>query len=277
MINNQVLTKTEQKIIEKKLNNKKLTKQDSYYLAKSIRPKLKQMEELVKRNTLKRIEYNQKAKHIENKIKHIVLEELENTKAIVLCGSAIQTNYSNYKDIDAIIITKNSHWENQLDKLNTMKRIESKVREQNLNLDIQIIDSKTFQAIYPSNISLVYQLETSKIIYGKIKLPKKIEISKLDLNMKMDWSELSSSKASGDEIYNCIRNTLLIKLILNKIIDNFYLSNYLIEELGKNLITKLKENIASATEKNLSIHYLNKINEETSIKIDEGKWEKIVI
>jgi len=275
MISQSILTKTEQIVIDKKLNNEKLTKQDSYYLAVSIRPKLKQMEKLIKKNILKRIEYNQKAKSIENEIKKLVLEEIDNVKAIILYGSAIQTNYSEYKDIDLLIVTKNKTWHNKWEKLDIIKRIENKSK--NLNLDIQIIDSKTLKTIYPSNISLIYQIKDSKTIYGKLEIPKKIKLPKINLKMKLDWSELDSTNPPGDEIYNRIRNTLLVKLILNKIVDNFYLSNYLTEELGKNLITKLKNDNASSIEKKFAINYLKEINNETSKEIDRGQWEKIVI
>jgi len=277
MIKQSILTKTEEEVIKKKLNNENLTKQDSYYLTTSIRPKLEQAKELIDRNILKRIEYNQKAIAIEKKIKSLILNEIKDVKAIILYGSAIQTNYSEYKDIDLLIVTKNKNWNNKWKKLKIINKIENQSEKIGLNLDVQILDLKTLKSIYPHNLSLIYQMKDSKIIYGKINFSRKIELSKMLLKMKLDWSELSSSNPSGEEIYNCIRNTLLVKLALNKIIDNFYLSNYLKEELGKNLIMKLKKDSLSNMEKKITINYLKEINDETLNEIEELKWEKIVM
>ena len=275
MINPSILTKTEEKVINKKLSNKTLTKQDSYYLAVSIRPKMKQAKELTEKNILNRLEYNQKGVSIEKKIKNLVLEEIKDVKAIILYGSAIQTNYSEYNDIDLLIITKNKTWDNKWNKLNLIRNIEEKAKEINLKLDIQILDLKTLKETYSSNVSLIYQIKDSKIIYGKLEIPKTIEIPKITLKMKLDWSKPSSN--SGEEIYNCIRNTLLVRLVLNRIIDNFSLSNHLVAQLGRNLITNLRENCASSAEKKVALDYLKKINKETETAIKESKWEKIVI
>jgi len=276
MIKQSILTNMEKQVINKRLNNEKLTKQDSYYLSVSIRPKLKQMEELSRKNILKRIEYVPSSKTIERKIKKLMLEEIKGVKAIILYGSAIQTNYSEYKDIDLLVLTKDKICENNWKKMDLLNELENKAKKINLKLDIQILDIKTFKEVYSYNLSLIYQMKDSKVIYGNINIPKKIELSKMNLKMKLDWSELGA-KPSGEEIYNCIRNTLLVRLILNRIVDNFYLSNYIIEELGKNLIARLKENKASEIEKKMAIIYLNRINEETLNKINGGKWEKIVI
>lgn len=277
MIKQSILTKTEEEVIKKKLNNENLTKQDSYYLTTSIRPKLKQAKKLIDRNILKRIEYNQKAIVIEKKIKNLILNEIKDVKAIILYGSAIQTNYSEYKDIDLLIVTKNKTWNNKWEKLKIINKIEDQSKNIGLNLDVQILDLKTLKSIYPYNLSLIYQIKDSKIIHGKINIPRKIKLSKMLLKMKLDWSELSSSNPSGEEIYNCIRNTLLVRLVLNKIIDNFYLSNYLTEELGKNLIMKLKGDNLSDAEKEITIDYLKEINDKTLNEIEESKWEKIVM
>ena len=277
MIKQSILTNMEKQVINKRLNNEKLTKQDSYYLSKSIRPKLKQIEELSNKNLLQRVQYNPKAKVIEKNVSKFLLKEVKGIKAIILYGSIVQTNYSKYNDIDVLIITKDKMWENNWKKDDIINDLDDKAKKIVLKLDIQILDIKTFLEIYNSNPSLIYQMKDSKVIYGKIEMPKKIELPKIVLKMKLDWSDLDSINPSGEEIYNCIRNTLLVRLILTKIIDNFSLSNYLIEELGKNLIRNLRENKASKTERKMAIEYLNKINEETLKEINNATWEKIVI
>ncbi|HIH62783.1 MAG: hypothetical protein QT05_C0037G0004 [archaeon GW2011_AR13] len=277
MIKQSILTNMEKEVINKRLNNEKLTKQDSYYLSKSIRPKLKQIEELSNKNLLQRVKYNHKAKIIERNIIELILKEIKVVKSIILYGSVVQTNYSKYNDIDLLIITKNKVWENNWKKKDIINNLEDKAKKIGLKLDIQILDIQTFREVYTSNPSLIYQMKDNKVIYGKLNIPKRIELPKIVLKMKLDWSDLDSINPSGEEIYNCIRNTLLVRLILTKIIDNFYLSNYLIEELGKNLIRNLRENKASKTEKKMAIDYLNKINEETLKEINNATWEKIVI
>ena len=277
MIKQSILTNMEKQVINKRLNNEKLTKQDSYYLSKSIRPKLKQIEELSNKNLLQRVQYNPKAKVIEKNVSKFLLKEVKGIKAIILYGSIVQTNYSKYNDIDVLIITKDKMWENNWKKDDIINDLDDKAKKIVLKLDIQILDIKTFLEIYNSNPSLIYQMKDSKVIYGKIEMPKKIELPKIVLKMKLDWSDLDSINPSGEEIYNCIRNTLLVRLILTKIIDNFSLSNYLIEELGKNFIRNLRENKASKTERKMAIEYLNKINEETLKEINNATWEKIVI
>lgn len=277
MIKQSILTDMEKEVINKKLNNEKLTKQDSYYLSKSIRPKLKQVEELSKKNLLERVKYNPKAKITEKNITKLILKEVKGVKAIILYGSVVQTNYSRYNDIDLLIITKDKLWENNWRKSDIINNLEDKADKSGLKLDIQLLDARTFLEVYASNLSLIYQMKDIKVIYGKIDIPKTIELPKIVLKMKLDWSDLDSVNPSGEEIYNCIRNTLLIRLILTKIIDNFSLSNYLIEELGKNLIRNLKENKASKTERKMAIEYLNNINKETLKEINNSTWEKIVI
>lgn len=277
MIKQSILTEMEKEVINKKLNNEKLTKQDSYYLSKSIRPKLRQIEEWSKKNLLERVRYNPKAKIIERNITKFILKEIKGVKAMILYGSVVQTNYSRYKDIDLLIITKDKLWENNWKKDDMINDLEDKANKNGLKLDIQLLDVKTFLEVYASNLSLIYQMKDSKVIYGKLDIPKRIELPKIVLKMKLDWSDLDSVNPSGEEIYNCIRNTLLVRLILARIVDNFSLSNYLIEELGKNLTRNLKENKASKIEKKMAIEYLNKINEETLKEINNAKWEKIVI
>jgi len=107
MIKQSILTKTEKKVIQKKLNNERMTKQDSYYLSVSIRPKLREMSLMNPKELLVKMKYNQKAVSIEKKVKNRILKKIKNTKAIILYGSVVQTNYSEYKDIDILIITKN--------------------------------------------------------------------------------------------------------------------------------------------------------------------------
>ena len=275
MENTSILTERELIAIDKKISNKRLTQQDSNCLSRFVRPKLRKMSKIDTEYLLKRLEYNPKSIIIEKKIINYVLNNIKEVKSIIIYGSAITSGYTEDRDIDILIVTKNKLWENSWRKNELLADLEKKAELFGLKLDIQIIDKNSIINTYSSNISLIYQLKDSKIIYGSIKLPTKIEIPKINIKMKLDWSELDNS--SGEEIYNCIRNTILVKLLMNKIIDNNYLSKSLITELGKNLVYKLKENKASKIEKKMAIEYLNELNKTTLNELTEAKWEKIVI
>lgn len=269
-----ILTPREIEVINKKLNNKKLTQLDSNILTRSVRPKLKQIVEIDAHSLLARLSYNPAHIAIENKIKKIILAEIKETEFIILIGSVVQTNFTNYNDIDVIVVTKEKTWGEKYEKENITSDLERKARKDGLNLDLQIISKKAFLNSCSSNPSLIYQLKDHKVIYGKIKIPKNIETSKLELRMKLDWSE-PSGEQSGKEIYENIRNLWLVKLLSKKIVDNYRLNSELINELGKELLLKLKKNKASGLEKKFALSYLTRKLKETEQELKEAKWEKI--
>ena len=106
MQNNQILTVREREVINKKLNNLRLNQQDSNYLSRFVRPKLKKIKQLDADYLLNRLNYNPKSLSIDKKIKNIILKNLKQVQAIILYGSIIQTGYQDYNDIDVLIITK---------------------------------------------------------------------------------------------------------------------------------------------------------------------------
>ena len=273
---NRILTPRELEVINKKLKNEKITQLDSNILTRSIRPKLKEIITINANYLLERLSYNPKNRAIENQIKKIILNNIVQVEAIILIGSAIQTSYNNYNDIDIIIVTKNKIWTRTYERQEIIYNLERDARKKGLNLDVQIISKKVLLNSYSKNPSLIYQLKDYKIIYGKINIPKKIEISKLDLLMKLDWSE-PTHKLDGRELYECIRNLWLVKLLMKKVIDNEKLYSEIINELGRNLIIKLKENKASKLEKVLALNYLIEMLKETEKELKEVKWEKIVL
>src|SRR3989344_1418085 len=277
MIKESILTKRELEVIRKKLQNKKLNQQVSNYLIKYVRKKLRKISEIEPEYLLKRLEYNQKAISIENKIKKIILKELMKVEAIVLYGSAIQTSFNRYNDIDVLVLTKTKKWNTLNEKYKIISRLEKDAKKEYLKLDIQIIEKKAFYYQYPTNISLIYQLKDHKVIYGKIKLPDKLEISKINLRMKTDWSEIVDENSEGNEIYHAIRNILLVRLLLKKTINNYLLQKELINQIGINLLNRLKENEASKIEKFVALNYLKKLVDITNKEILKSKWEKIIL
>ena len=175
------------------------------------------------------------------------------------------------------MITKKKLWDKSSKKYGIISSLTENAKKAGLNLDIQIIEKKSFYSQYPMNPSLIYQLKDYKLIWGKIKLPKKINLSKIDLRMKLDWSDIVDEDSEGNEIYHAIRNTLLVRLLLNRIVDNNILHNKLVEQIGMNLLMSLKNNVASKMEKRIALKYLNQLTELTRREILDSKWEKMTL
>jgi len=271
-----VLTAKEIEVINKKLLGKKLSQQDSNYLSRYVRPKLREISSIDAKTLLGKLQYSQKSISIENRIKTIILKCLENVSAVILYGSAIQNNYSDYNDIDILIVTKSKIFRNLGDKAKKTKELKKELDKSGINSDIEIYDKKTINYASLHNPSLIYQLKDHKVIYGKLRLPnKKKEIYNIDLKMKLDWSNIEDIEPEGIDIYKALRNIILVRLILNKIVDNNKLKESLNDEIGKNLIEKLKNNKESKIEKRLALNYLKELSEITRKEIKGGLWEKI--
>ncbi len=272
-----ILTEREREIIQKKLNDHSLTQNESNILSKSVRPKLKEIIKIHADDLLNKLEYNQKAKSIENTIKKIVMKAIKGIEAIMIYGSTVQTNYKKYNDIDVLIITKKKLWHSSGDKYKMVLDMINHAKNVGLHLDVQMIDKKSFHYQCVHSPSLIYQLKDSKIIYGKIKIPSSKELSKLDLRMKLDWSDIDDEESDGKEIYQSLRNILLIRLLLKKVVDNSELNESVKKELGERLIQRLKDNCASRLEKKVVLIYIKKLSEDTDKEIREAGWEKIVL
>ena len=272
-----ILTEREKEIISKKMKGVSLTQNESNILSKYIRPKLREIRNINPDEILNKIEYNQKARSSENKIRKIVLKNVKKVESMILYGSAIQTNYREYKDIDLLIITKEKLWHSAGEKYEAVSDLINRAKETGLNLDIQIIDKESFYYQYPFSPSLIYQLKDSKIIYGKVKLTSRPKLSKLALRMKLDWSDIDDEESTGEDIYQSLRNVMLVNLLLKKIVDNAVLNESVKKELGENLMKRLKNNLASKLEKRLALMYIKRLSEETDKEILEAKWGRIVL
>mgnify|MGYP001601456076 FL=1 len=275
MIKNKILTEKAMGIINKRLENKKLTQQDSNYLSRFIRPKLRDIVSINAEALLRKLEYNPQALSIEKKIKDIILKNVPKVNSIVVCGSAIQTNYKEYNDIDIIVATNNILTRSLKEKNKLIEKIGEIGKKESLNLDVQIYARNSILSQYPHNPSLIYQLKDSKVIYGKLKIPTKVNLSNLDLKMKLDWSEGLHSYSDASEIYYAIRNAMLVLMLINKKIDNYQLRNNLISILGHDLIIRLRKNHASKAEKKLALSYLNLLIKYLETELNNPKWEKI--
>jgi len=272
-----LLTRREIEVIDKKLKNMKLTQQDSNYLSRFVRPKLKEISLVNAKTLLEKLEYNPKFLSIEKRIRGILLKKIKDIASITIYGSAIYNSYKNYRDIDILVIVKKRFWQKTGEKYKKILEIKKQAKKHIPDLDLKIYDEKTFQDSYSSNISLIYQLKDRKTIYGNLKLPNKLEISKLDLRMKTDYSILENDEYDGLEIYKALRNLILIILTLSKIIDNKKLIKYLNDEIGMNLVEKLKLNKESKIEKEIALLHLKKLLKSVLRQLEKSKWEKIVL
>ena len=273
---NLIITKREAEVINKRLLHKKLTQQDSNYLSRYVRPKLKEMMKIDSKSLLQKIEYNQKAPAIEIYIKQIVVKSIPAVSSITIYGSAVYNNYQSYNDIDVMVAVKKKSWKKLGEKYDKIIELKKESKKHGLKLDISIYSEKVLYHGYSSMPSLVYQLKDRKTIYGKLNLPSKIEIPKIELRMKLDYSGIEED-ASGEEIYKAIRNLWLVRLILKKNVDNLNLKNILYKELGENLVERLKSNRCSKADRKIGKIYLDKMLEDTRKEIIEARWEKIVL
>ena len=95
--------------------------------------------------------------------------------------------------------------------------------------------------------------------------------------MKLDWSDIDDEDSQSSELYQSLRNIILVRLLLNKIVNNEFLKEGVIKELGESVVAKLKNNTASKLERKLALHYIRELSEKTDKEIKESKWEKIVL
>ncbi len=269
-----LLTNRELEVIDKKLKHKKLTQQDSNYLSRYVRPKLREMATIGSSALLRKLDYNQKTPSIEKKIKNLILKNVKNVSAILIYGSAVYNNYSDYNDIDVLVVVNKKSWEKLGEKFLLINQL-----TKNTNLDLKIYEEKELIGSYPSNITLIYELSDSRVIYGKLELPKKRAISLIDIKMKIDDSlktkeiieENGLEYVSGKELYSAIRNLCIINLISDGIIDNNRLNNLLNILIGKATLGELKQG-NDLEYKKIGHIILDKLLEATEKRI--RTWEK---
>lgn len=270
-----IFTKREIEVINKKIGHKSLNQTDSNYLYRFVRPKLREIASIDAKSLLDKMEYNQRIMSIENKIRKIILGSINEVDSIVIYGSVIQNNYKDYNDIDILVITKVKIYDKIGYTYKKVKEIKNIFQKEGINADIQIYDKETIEESYPHSPTLIYQLKDHKTIYGKLKLPDKIQLHNIDLKMKLDWSNIEGIQPLGVDIYKALRNVILVRLLLNRIVDNRVLKESLNDEVGKKLIEKLKNNQASKLEKRFALNFLKELSEKTRSELKGDLWAKI--
>lgn len=275
MVKISILTEKEQEVLNRRINNENMSQQDSNRLSRQIRPKLKAISQIDSEELLRKIKYKPETKKIENKIVNSIKSNVESLDSIILYGSAIQTNYNEYNDIDILLVTNEKmDIKTKSKKIVELKNILSK---EGIVSDIEMISKENLLNSYKNSPTLIYQLKDSKIIYGNIKIPKKIELYNADIKMKLEWSDIEDIKPDGEEVYSAIRNVLLVRLLLNKIIDNSQLKQSIYDQLGKNLAIKLKSNTETTLERKVALNYLKVLLESTRKEIGGALWERMTL
>jgi predicted nucleotidyltransferase len=276
MVKSMIFTDREMEVIDRKVKNKKLSQTDSNYLYRFIKPKLKEMESIDARKMLDKMEYNQKIESIEKKIKKSILENIKEVNAIILYGSIIQNNYKNYNDVDILIVTKTKIYSKPKEKYQKIKEIKKVLGQEGIDADIQIYGKETVREGYSRSPTLIYQLKDHKVIYGNLKVPKEIRLYNIDLKMQLDWSNLNGLSPTGEEVYRALRNVILVRLLSNNIVDNGRLKETLNDELGKNIIERLKNNKASTLEKRFALNFLRELSQKTREELRGELWARKV-
>ncbi len=273
-----LLTQREIEVIDKRLQFRKLTQQDSNYLSRFVRPKLREMTQLDSGLLLRKLEYNQKIPAMEKKIKAIILHALQGVSSITLYGSAVYNNYHDYHDIDVLVTVKKKFWRALNEKYSTIAKLKRQAMKKGLTLDVRVYEDATVQGAYPSSPSLVYQLKDRKTIYGALRLPSKIEIPMIELRMKVDYSMIfDEEETTGQDVYKAIRNLWLVNLAMEKIVDNARLNRIIEDEMGRNMALRLKSGGCSEADKEIGLLYLRKLLKTTLRKIEAATWEKIAL
>ena len=275
---NSILTKREADVINKKLQRSKLTQQDSNYLSRYVRPKLREMTQLDSRLLLQSIAYNQKMPAIGRYIKSIILKNVPNVSSITIYGSAIYTNYHDYNDIDVLVTVKKKSWKKLGEKLNLQKTVNKKSK---LKIDTKIYSDDYVYNAYPHSITLIFELKDHKTIYGVLRYKQGVQISQHSLKMQSDYSEgiLQEMEDNGisyvqsGQLYAAIRNLFVIKLLMAETVDNVALNQILEDEMGKNTIKKLKDNTRSPIVKKIAYLYLRNLYNKTMQQIDSVKGD----
>ena len=93
---------------------------------------------------------------------------MPNLDSIIICGSAVQSNYKEYNDIDVIVVTKKELPKSK--KRELIETIEKKGKKAALNLDMQLYSKDSILSQYSHSPSLIYQLKDFKAIHGTFNL-----------------------------------------------------------------------------------------------------------
>lgn len=256
-----ILSNKEIEVVIKRLNNKHITQTESNYLSRSIRPKLRSAEfvastELRSLLNYRRKKYEQSNQLLRKKILKATRNIINNTKAIIVFGSYIKNSHTNYRDIDVMIVLNKKLWKSLAEKHRLKVGIEKAV---DIKIDIHLAVYNELMSLLPYSPLLQTELEDHKVIYGNIKLRKKIIINKDYLYRKLLEAEYAielGMSIKSKYIYNAIRNCLAIELFLKKIVNNNLIMKTIENNIGKSTANSLMDDKANLIQREIALKYL---------------------
>ncbi|MBI3032516.1 nucleotidyltransferase domain-containing protein [Candidatus Woesearchaeota archaeon] len=273
-----ILSPREIDVVTARLNNKPITQTESNYLSRSIRPKLAAARYASQLNLLPLLDYRRRKYEREDIVlKQKLLSALSDVsshiQAIVLFGGYVRNNHTYYGDIDIMIVVKKKLWKTQMDKYKLKKKIESAVT---VPIDIMLIEHSYLKKHYPYNPLLHHMLEDHNVIYGAIKLGKKLIVNRWYL-----WRELleidtileTSSQIESKYIYNALRTCLAINQFLKKKVNHNQLLRVMQENIGSATALALKNNTSNPVQRKIALCYLRYLYHslEKALKYEQKK------
>lgn len=270
-----ILSPKEIQTLIKRLKNKPITQTESNYLSRSIRPKLQAAEQAASLNLLPKINYKRKKyqrsdiylkKQILNAAPKNMRPDIE---AIILYGSYLENNRTDYNDIDILIVLNKKTWKNLKEKSLLKEKIE---KNTNIPVDITLLTSKELKESLPYNPILQNQLQTHKLLHGKIKLSKITKINKpylYKLSGEIEAIKELSDSMSPRQLYYGIRTALAILFFLQKTLNNKKIIQEIKQNIGEKTFNGLKQDTLTKLQKQIVLLYLNHLYAQLERRIYE--------
>jgi len=261
-----ILSNKEIEVVLKRLNNKHITQTESNYLSRSVRPKLRSAEFAASAELLSLLDYRRRRYEREDNLlrKKIInsINDIGDIKAVILFGSYIRNKHTNYRDIDVMVVLNRKLWGSSAEK-NRMEEDIEKVTD--VKTDVNLVSYKELVKLFPYSPLLQTELEEYKIIYGDMRLSRKIITDKPYLYRKLLETEYVlelGRKIKPRYIYNAIRACIAIKLFLDKKVDNKLIIKTIIDNIGKLTADNLINNGANQVQKDIALKYLRYLYNE---------------
>ena len=155
-----------------------------------------------------------------------------------------------------MVVLNNKTWKNSAEKHRLEMAIESSI---DVKTDINLIVYDELISLLPYSPLLQTELEDYNIVYGDIKLTKKIIIDKEYLYkrlLEVEYVLELGKNIKPKYIYNAIRDCLSIELFLKKIINNKLIMQTIKNNIGKSTVESLMDNKADLIQKDIALKYL---------------------
>ena len=155
-----------------------------------------------------------------------------------------------------MIVLNKKTWKTTAEKHRLETAIEKAI---DIKTDISLVVYDELMSILSYSPLLQTELEDYKIVYGSIKLAKKIIINKTHLHKKLLETEYVlelGKNIKSRYIYNAIRDCLSIELFLKKIVNNKLIIKTIEDNIGSSTAESLIADKANATQREMALEYL---------------------